>query len=574
MEHIGSARILFANDFGYHNAAFGWSSYAHKGFKGQETNYNTQLFPLDFDATYCVASSNGCATCDDKNRDNLHYGGNSLPAGLLFLRNGAMGFYGMPHAALAEITTPLTAISSGMTLGEAMRKHLNDRIANPEQGGLFGPPSGWRAEIPGYDAMPKTHPLLYPLTKQDALVLLGDPLARLDPPPSGSYLDLARGAGEFLVAGAKEEAGGLNLTGDAPAAAAYGQSTAGAAIFLARLSEVTGEMRFLDAAVRAGEFVAAATETDDDRVPGLFVGDSGKGLLFLELARITGEAKWTGRAQSIAHHFAPDWTYPKSGQPYWMTDLYMGAAGHLLFLLELSRVTEDPFVLSEARRAGDFLLRWAEPTRDGVWWSMEPWGPRKETHYIGVAHGGAGIAIALAALGAATREARYTECAEAAAKAIIDRAVGAGAGATWWAKYTPEPSQMKYQWCHGSPGMLLLFTRLFAATGMDIYREWAAKAAVTAAKPGKFYRSDMGLCHGPPGNGDVFLEAYEVFGDALYLEIARDHAEHCRRQGLVTKQGYDWWGADRSYMNGVAGVGHFFLRMACPGKYRPALIAK
>ncbi len=573
--HIAGARVFFANDFGYHNAGFGWSSYAHKGFSGPEQNYNTQIFPLDFDASFCVVSSNGCATADDKNRDLLHYGGNSLPAALLFFRNGALGYYGMPNAALAEITTPLEALATGVTLGEAMRKHINDRLADPKGGGLFGGRDGWIAEVPGYDDLPRTHPHLWPLTKQDALVLLGDPLTRLDPPPEGGYLDLARGAGDFLVAGAKEAGAGLDLTGEEGPESAYGQSGAGAAIFLARLSEATGEKRYLEAALRAAAHVEAMTAKDDDRVPGLFTGDSGKGLLYLELARITKDRGWVGKAEGLARHFAGDWTYAKNGQPYWMTDLYAGAAGHLLFLLALHEVKKDAFSLAEARRAGDFLLRWAEPVGEGGrWWAMEPWGSGPKRYYTGVAHGAAGIAMALAALGRETKEAKYLTVAEQAAKGVMDLAMPLGKGYRWWARYSPEGVQEKYQWCHGPPGMLRMFLDLFAATGKPVYREWALRAAVTAAKPGKHYRDDMSLCHGPPGNGDIFLEAYEALGDERFLRLAEDHAECVRRHGLSTKAGLDFWGADRSYMNGVAGVGHFLLRLSAPGRWRPALIAR
>ncbi|MHC5038259.1 MAG: lanthionine synthetase LanC family protein [Planctomycetota bacterium] len=576
LEHIGQARIFFANDFGYHNAAWGWSSYAHRDYSGPEANYNTQNFPLTFDASYCVASSNGCATCDDKNRDNLHYGGNSLPVGLLFFRNGAMGFFGMPNAALAEITTPLEAISKGVSLGEAIRKHMNDRIKDPKQGGLFGPPSGWRAEVPDYDNLPKTHPVLFPMTKQDALVLFGDPQARLTRPPAGSYLDLAQGAADFLIAGAKKHEAGWDLVREKkPEESAWGQAGAGAGIFLARLYEATGEEKYLEAAKKAAAWIAHITEKDTDRVPGLFVGDAGKGLFYLELARVTKEKKYFEMADRIARHFGEGWTYKENKQPYWMTDLYMGAAGHLLFLLEMHKVKPDPFYMKEAVRAGEFILKWAEPAGEDAWsWSWQPWESGRKFYYTGLAHGVAGIVVCLADLYTATKEKKFLTYAEGGAKLVMEKAIPLERGYKWYAKYTPEPAKIKYQWCHGPPGMLFMFLKMHEVTGKAIYKTWAEKTAYTTAKPGKYYRMGMSLCHGAPGNGDMLLEAYRVLGDEKFLDAAKDHAEWVRAHAVKAEGGLDWMYANRSYMNGVAGIGHVYLRLADPKRYRMALITK
>jgi rhamnogalacturonyl hydrolase YesR len=578
LRHIGQARVFFANDFGYHNAAWGWSSYAHPGYPGPEASYNTQRFTLDFDAGYVVATSNGCATCDDKNRDHLHVGDSSLPVGLLFFRNGALGFFGMPNAARAEITTPLETLATGRTLGEAIRQHLNDRLRKPEQGGLFGGPEGWKAEVPGYDTLHETHPLLYPMTKQDGLVLFGDPHARLDPPPAGTYLELARGAADWLVATARQDAHGLDLTGGkTPAESAYGQTGAGAAIFLVHLYEATGEKRYLAAAREAARWIEHVTASDDDRVPGLFVGDSGKGLLYLELARVTGKQRYRKLALAVAQHFSGDWTYEKNGQPYWTTDLYLGAAGHILFLLELYEAWPSRRCLDEARRAGDFLIEHAhERGQDPVQysWAIEPWRTGPDFYYTGMAHGAAGISYALAKLHRATRDERFLAHAEGGARLVMDRALPEGDGYRWYARYSPDPHQIKYQWCHGPPGILLMFLELYEATGKEVYRTWAERTARTAARPGKYFRLDMSLCHGPPGNGDCFLEAYRALQDPVYLEVARDHGELAREYALRQPEGLDWWYANRTYMNGVAGVGHFFLRLAEPGRFRPALIAK
>ena len=117
-----------------------------------------------------------------------------------------------PSSALAEITTPLQHISKGgMSLGEAIKRHMNDRLKDPKGGGLYGPRKNWLPEVPGYDTLHKTHPLLFPLVKQDGLILIGDPFARLQQPPKGTYLELARGAADHLIATAARKPAGLTL---------------------------------------------------------------------------------------------------------------------------------------------------------------------------------------------------------------------------------------------------------------------------------------------------------------------------------------------------------------------------
>jgi lantibiotic modifying enzyme len=186
----------------------------------------------------------------------------------------------------------------------------------------------------------------------------------------------------------------------------------------------------------------------------------------------------------------------------------------------------------------------------------------------------AGIAYALAELGHYTGQKKYLDYAEGGARLIMDKAQPWMGGVRWYAKYTPEPAKVKYQWCHGPPGMVLTFLKLYEVTKKELYRTWVHKSVMTTAKPGKYYRLGMSMCHGAPGNGDIILEAHRLLGEGRYLEAARDHAEWVRAHTLVRADGMDWKYANRSYMNGVAGIGQFFLRMAYPRRFRQALIGK
>jgi len=55
------------------------------------------------------------------------------------------------------------------------------------------------------------------------------------------------------------------------------------------------------------------------------------------------------------------------------------------------------------------------------------------------------------------------------------------------------------QWCHGAPGMISLFSRLYILTGKEKYLEVVLSAAEVTWKKGLLTKS-LSLCHGVVGN--------------------------------------------------------------------------
>ena len=83
-------------------------------------------------------------------------------------------------------------------------------------------------------------------------------------------------------------------------------------------------------------------------------------------------------------------------------DVLSGAAGCLVALLNLHEARPCQRTLAAAMQCGDRLIARAQPAGDGLCWQVPRLGP-----LAGFAHGAAGIAWALLALFARTREERF-----------------------------------------------------------------------------------------------------------------------------------------------------------------------
>jgi len=126
-----------------------------------------------------------------------------------------------------------------------------------------------------------------------------------------------------------------------------------------------------------------------------------------------------------------------------------GTAGTLLGLLALHAVTGDSKLMAEAGTAGDQLVAAALDApegADGCYWeviSATPGGP--VIPYLGLLHGSAGIALALAHLGRVTGDERFLLTATRAAELLL-------AQATSSATSVPARRPMRTRCSLGSPG--------------------------------------------------------------------------------------------------------------------------
>jgi lantibiotic modifying enzyme len=91
----------------------------------------------------------------------------------------------------------------------------------------------------------------------------------------------------------------------------------------------------------------------------------------------------------------------------------------------------------------------------------------------------------------------------------------------------PRDGQIRVQWCHGAPGIVVSLAAL-APDDPEHDRLLRAGGELTwRAGP---LAKGAGLCHGTAGNGYAFLALFERTGDELWLERARAFAVHAAAQ--------------------------------------------
>lgn len=207
-------------------------------------------------------------------------------------------------------------------------------------------------------------------------------------------LELAVGSGDWLLAQAEEAPAGIRWSLGAGYEAShpgnrrrfpnFAHGAAGIGFFLARLAEVSGERRFLDASLAATEWIMTTVSTEDGTCAAfhhepdgtdLFTlgwchGPPGLGWLFRQLELTTGAAQWRGwlrraaRADRISG--IPEQKFPG----YWdNVARCCGSAGVAEFFLDLHRLEGDPDDLAFAGTLVDDLLERAISDSAGMRWS-------------------------------------------------------------------------------------------------------------------------------------------------------------------------------------------------------------
>jgi lantibiotic modifying enzyme len=373
-----------------------------------------------------------------------------------------------------------------------------------------------------------------------------------------NYLDIAGRIAARLCRDALWSRGRCNWTADfldddVVAHAALGPNlyagTSGIALFLSRMASATGEPIFrftADGALRqALEKLPAAGR-------GLYSGGLGIQYVAAEMGREIDAA-------AVIRQAAPDRSE---------LDVIAGSAGAIAMLLSLHRRTQGARPLEAAMEHGDLLL--AEATKEEAGWSWRTTeGIRNLT---GFSHGAAGMGWALAELYAVTQESRFRTAALEAFR--YERSCWNPAERNWPDFRGAEP-EYPVLWCHGAAG--IGFSRLRAWQILDD-RELLAEALSALAT----VREDIGspenysLCHGEMGNADLLIYASQVLADEAWLAPAQAAAEYgferFERRRVPWPCGLAGANETPDLMLGLAGIGHFYLRMDDPARTPTVLL--
>jgi hypothetical protein len=363
----------------------------------------------------------------------------------------------------------------------------------------------------------------------------------------------------------------------------YG-GTSGIALFLAHLYAATGDEAVYRTALGA---IRQALSRVGDVPPrtryGLLTGWPGIAVAAVRASVALAAPELLDRARSLVAGLVADTdevidaVNADAGRPEF--DLMAGWAGAITGLLAIPEGIGVPDLDAFAARLGDRLLAAAQPSPAGLSWAGPDDFPVVH-NLTGYSHGAAGVGAAFVELYRATGDDRYRHAAE---EAFRYERHWFDAGEGNWPDLRGEPTVKRKRrggpfpflsaWCHGAPGIALSRLRAHEVLGDELYYKEAATALQTTRE--KILRDlptqtgSYSLCHGFAGNAEVLLRGWQAFGTEFSDDLLVAH--EAARVGIEQygAKGRPWPCLNSGeealpLLVGVAGIGHFLLRLCDP----------
>ena len=257
-------------------------------------------------------------------------------------------------------------------------------------------------------------------------------------------------------------------------------------------------------------------------------------------------------------------------------DVLGGAAGAISVLV---RAGGEP-LLRLARALGEILLASAEYADGAASWNTVP--VRLANNLTGYSHGASGIALALLELWKATRDQRVFDAALAGIE--YERRLFHPGERNWpdfrFSQSESDRCHRTVAWCHGAAGIGLARLRMYEITGLPSLKTDAIAALDrTSREVDRVLESptDFCLCHGLAGLADFFLDAHQTIDESrasVAYRVARYGIERILRRGLPWPGGNPSGQVSPGLLTGLAGIGHFYLRLVAPREIPSVLLVK
>jgi lantibiotic modifying enzyme len=254
---------------------------------------------------------------------------------------------------------------------------------------------------------------------------------------------------------------------------------AGVVLFFLELYRVTEDARYLDWANKGANHLAAvARQRTLESDHGLFTGLAGLAWILAQAGQATGDTTYLNGSEKLLDlvaKAAQRGEYLGYRTVRWndITDLVSGSAGIGVVLLDAWRRTGRQEYLDLAIAAGDGLLAAAialeSDDKPALKWLMSPDFPREMPNY---SHGTAGICDFLLMLDHECREVsakqadydgRFLSAAGKGARYLVSLSAASPSGLI--PHHFPDGADLYYLgWCHGPAGTIRFFERLSSTT--------------------------------------------------------------------------------------------------------------
>ncbi len=407
------------------------------------------------------------------------------------------------------------------------------------------------------------------------------------PSDEDAFLDLAQRLGHQIAASAIWSDGRCNWIGAVPRDESrisgraelatlgpdlYG-GMSGVALFLAEAGARLDDDRLLTTARGAIRLALDHADRIDPQVrDGLYSGSIGVAYAAARVAGLLGTEDVHAGARQLLVGWRRDGTRSES------SDLMTGCSGAVLGLVAASALITEPWLVDAAAELGDELIARADATAAG--WSWADPKQRSMHNLCGYAHGAAGIAHALAELGAVSGEARFREAAVRAfdyERSWLDTRTGAWPDLRGVARRAGRdaPMPVSDSWCNGAFGIALSRLRVAELFASDGLRHEAGIALATCERYVAELRmsvpDDFSLCHGAAGAADVLLHGQAGPGGLARQLGSRGIELYAGPEAARFPCGVPL-GETPGLLLGSSGIGMFYLRLSRQRVQSPLLI--
>ncbi|MEP5762592.1 MAG: lanthionine synthetase LanC family protein [Litoreibacter sp.] len=358
-----------------------------------------------------------------------------------------------------------------------------------------------------------------------------------------------------------------------------GHGTAGVGLFLAELSQATGDRMIRETAYGALR-LAFRTSPFDDKVHGFFAGRPGIAIGLILAGKALDDDSMIQQAQTLLSN--------ESRQIGGRHTIFDGAAGEILACLIGHRFCGSAPLFDRAIVLGDKLIKSAVK-KDETW----SWSTGKGAKgAVGLLFGSDGIACALANLAEASGTSTYADAAEAALRYTAqhfnaprqlwtDTHVNAGLPHL----ASTAPSSFPIGLDYGATGIFLARQALTALLPnrkeTQSERDIALAAIVQAADLSRLPMQNFSMASGVAGLTEALLEASldqkRADLSAQVAQIAQYGTQYHHAMGLPWRTGAANTGDTPGLLNGLAGIGRLYLRLhdaaSSPSVVIPAVAA-
>jgi hypothetical protein len=373
---------------------------------------------------------------------------------------------------------------------------------------------------------------------------------------------------------------------------------AGIVLFLLELHKFTGKPEYKNAALEGMRWVVSYCKKNPSNYYAFFTGRMGVPYVLLRMAEVTGQDHWKETALEIAKSSTSSLEAPQV-----VDDLINGTSGTVMGLLHLHAATGESWLLKDIDTLVNHLIQSAYQGPTGLYWDRSP---KCISGLCGFSHGAAGIGWVFMELGRYFHNEAFYRIAEQAF--LYEANFFSDTGKNWTdlrkGTYNDDDEKEHREaylkndmdfftkggdmnaWCHGAAGIGLsrlrayeLFKDVFKNDNYKLYREHALNAIEKTTRTNvdaEGTNFSYILCHGGGGNADLFINAYETFGDEKYLSLAEKVAEkalaYWKEKGMYMSGFAGADAEDTSLFMGSAGTGHFYLRLLAPDDV-PSILA-